>query len=228
MESLTIWEVFERSRKFFYEKPAVVFVRDTGKQVTNDYQRVLCEAEWLSGVLVNRLIAKGDRVCISMPNSSRLIGLYLALSRIGAVSVLLNPALPQERTEKIVKNTSSKLLASTDETSRLYLSSNWPETHPHRAHQESLRSEDTAAILYSSGTTGEQKGAELTVSNIYNNIKYTSALTGMMPDDRLICFLPLTHCFGLNFILGASLYTGSTLVLHEKFDLQQVLDLLNL
>lgn len=221
---MTIWEVFERSRSFFPHKDALVFVNSGGEQTAVSYREIRYGVKSLTGVLVERSIEKGSRVCLSLPNSPHFVSTYLALSRIGAISVLLNPALPQERIEKIRKDTAASLLINEEELGKLRYEAHSETASLNSEHQCSLEAGDTASILYSSGTTGEQKGVELTHSNIYNNIKYTSVLTGMTPEDRLICFLPLTHCFGLNFILGASLYTGATLVLHEKFDLQQVLD----
>jgi len=222
MEPLTIWETFERSRVFFSQKTALVFVNADGEAKFYSYNRLFDETEIFARGLKESGIGKGDNVCLCLPNSPLLITAYLALSKLGAVSVMLNPALPESRVKKIIDDVTAKLLINQKTAKEIKLEA--CRDLNDRALKTRSGIADTAAILYSSGTTGEQKGAELTVNNIYQNIKYTSALTGMTQEDRLICFLPLTHCFGLNFILGACLYTGATLVLHEKFDLTQVLD----
>lgn len=224
MEDLTIWEVFERSKNFFPDKPAVVFVSAENKTTIYSYHRLAYDAEVFARGLKEIGVGKNDKVCLCLSNSALFVTAYLALSKLGAASVMLNPALPADRVGKIVSDVSAKLLIDQNEACNIFSQAQSRAALERGAPKAESKSSDTATILYSSGTTGEQKGAELTVSNIYNNIKYTSALTGMTPDDRLICFLPLTHCFGLNFILGACIYTGATLVLHEKFDLQQVLD----
>lgn len=221
MERLTIWEVFERSNGFFRDKVALSFIDTSNAKETLSYGYISYQVDVFARGLKNAGINFGDRVCLYMPNSPRLVIAYLALSKLGATAVMLNPALPENRVKKITDDVGSKLLIDKQAISNIYLKSYSADLGAYGRWRESS---DTAAILYSSGTTGEQKGAELTVSNIYNNIKYTSALTGMTPNDKLICFLPLTHCFGLNFILGACLYTGATLVLHEKFDSTQVLE----
>src|SRR3989344_4716047 len=215
METVKIWDVFERSRSFFPQKTALVHIDTDGNEKTFTYNILSCDSENMVNTLSSYAVGGGQRVCLCLPNSPELVWSYLASSKIGATSVFLNPALPPERIKKILKDTDSKLL--------IKKTANKIDFTGLRSLHKYLTS-DTAAILYSSGTTGEQKGVKLSASNIYNNIKYTSALTGMTPEDKIICFLPLTHCFGLNFILGACLYTGATLVLHEKFDLKQVLE----
>ena len=215
METLKIWDVFERSRSFFPQKTALVHIDTDGNEKTFTYNILSCDSENMVNTLSSYAVGGGQRVCLCLPNSPELVWSYLASSKIGATSVFLNPALPPERIKKILKDTDSKLL--------IKKTANKIDFTGLRSLHKYLTS-DTAAILYSSGTTGEQKGVKLSASNIYNNIKYTSALTGMTPEDKIICFLPLTHCFGLNFILGACLYTGATLVLHEKFDFKQVLE----
>ena len=217
MDAMTIWEIFERSKNFFPKKEALIFIDAEGKEQILTYNNLSLRAKLTARTLISRPYSTdaGQRICLYAPNSPEFISAYLAASKLGATSVLLNPALPQDRVEKILKDTCAKIIVK-----RIGNEIDIKDLNPPL---EPLTPE-TAAILYSSGTTGEQKGVELTHGNIYNNIKYTSVLTGMTPDDRLICFLPLTHCFGLNFILGACLYTGATLVLHEKFDLKQVLE----
>jgi acyl-CoA synthetase (AMP-forming)/AMP-acid ligase II len=81
-----------------------------------------------------------------------------------------------------------------------------------------------AALPYSSGTTGLPKGVMLShynlVSNVYQLIGPNSVhLTG---DDRILCFLPLYHIYGLNVILNPALILGGTLVLMPRFHVQQL------
>jgi long-chain acyl-CoA synthetase len=86
-----------------------------------------------------------------------------------------------------------------------------------------LRADDPAAILYTSGTTGKPKGVLLSHGNLVSNVHATNHHTRMTPADRLICYLPLFHCFGQNFIMNASINSGATLVLHERFVPEEIL-----
>jgi long-chain acyl-CoA synthetase len=79
--------------------------------------------------------------------------------------------------------------------------------------------DDTAVVLYTSGTTGSPKGAELTHANLLTNAR-TSArtLTHLTPDDVVMGCLPLFHVFGLTCGLNASVLSGSCLTLLPRFD----------
>ncbi len=83
--------------------------------------------------------------------------------------------------------------------------------------------DDPAAILYTSGTTGKQKGAVLSHGNVVSNMNSTGHLLRIDPTDRLMLFLPLFHCFGQNFIMNTAFTSGATLVLHRRFVPEEIL-----
>jgi long-chain acyl-CoA synthetase len=87
---------------------------------------------------------------------------------------------------------------------------------------------DTAVILYTSGTTGQPKGAELSHSNMVTNALTCHRLFGEHPDgyDTHLVTLPLFHSFGQTVQLNAGFGTGATLVLVPRFDPQQALALM--
>ena len=77
---------------------------------------------------------------------------------------------------------------------------------------------DTAVILYTSGTTGKPKGAELTHSNIAMNIMVSHGLMRQSAHDVHLVVLPLFHSFGQTVQLNAGLMAGATLVFLPRFD----------
>ncbi len=79
-------------------------------------------------------------------------------------------------------------------------------------------SEDTAVILYTSGTTGQPKGAELSHMNMVMNARLADNLFGRPAGDVHLVVLPLFHSFGQSVQMNAGFYTGATLSLLPRFD----------
>jgi long-chain acyl-CoA synthetase len=84
----------------------------------------------------------------------------------------------------------------------------------------------TAVILYTSGTTGQPKGAELTHSNMVHNALLANRLFGLHPHDVHLVALPLFHSFGQSVQMNAGFATGATMVLMPRFDAEQALSLM--
>ncbi|NER18646.1 long-chain-fatty-acid--CoA ligase [Spongiivirga citrea] len=87
------------------------------------------------------------------------------------------------------------------------------------------KANDTAVIVYTSGTTGKPKGAELTHSNLLQNTILCADLFSASPADKMLIVLPLFHIFAMTVQMNVSLYRGVTAVLLPRFDAKTVLDL---
>ncbi|SEB74274.1 long-chain acyl-CoA synthetase [Nocardioides exalbidus] len=89
--------------------------------------------------------------------------------------------------------------------------------------------DDTAVILYTSGTTGQPKGAELMHRNMISNALASDALFGADPEnpDTLLCVLPLFHSFGQTVIQNAGFAFGGTVVLLPRFEAGPALALMD-
>jgi long-chain acyl-CoA synthetase len=89
--------------------------------------------------------------------------------------------------------------------------------------------DDTAVILYTSGTTGQPKGAELMHRNMISNAMTSDALFGADVDnpDTLLCVLPLFHSFGQTVIMNAGFAFGGTVVLLPRFEAGPALELMD-
>src|SRR5829696_5399977 len=83
--------------------------------------------------------------------------------------------------------------------------------------------EDLVALPFSSGTTGLPKGVMLTHHNLVANICQMEGLCYFYETDTLICVLPLFHIYGLVVVLNMGLYSGATVVLMPRFDLESFL-----
>ncbi|WP_299136885.1 long-chain fatty acid--CoA ligase [uncultured Vibrio sp.] len=84
--------------------------------------------------------------------------------------------------------------------------------------------DDTAVILYTSGTTGQPKGAELSHTNMQTNAMSSQYLMRLEYSDTTMATLPLFHSFGQTVMMNASVLTGSTMVLIPRFEPSLVID----
>nr|WP_264158154.1 fatty acid--CoA ligase family protein [Psychrobacillus glaciei] len=82
--------------------------------------------------------------------------------------------------------------------------------------------DDNAVILYTSGTTGQPKGAMLTYKNVYSNARDVAEYLSFKPEDRIIATLPVFHVFALTVVVNAPLLMGATILLVPRFNLQDV------
>ena len=89
--------------------------------------------------------------------------------------------------------------------------------------------DDTAVILYTSGTTGQPKGAELMHRNMISNAMSSKDLFGADASnpDTLLCVLPLFHSFGQTVIMNAGFAFGGTVVLLPRFEAGPALALMD-
>jgi len=87
--------------------------------------------------------------------------------------------------------------------------------------------DDTAVILYTSGTTGRPKGAQLTHFNMFYNAQYVrDDLLALGPDTTALTVLPLFHSFGQTVMHNAVLLGGGKIVLQPRFEVEAALGLM--
>lgn len=224
-----------RGRRLFPEKIALAF---EGRNIT--YASLDAWSNQVAAGLERLGVARGDRVALFVPNIPEFAAAYLGIQKLGAVAVSLNTTLKTEETGFILQDSDAVALFTT-ETLRGNVE---PATAPLLDHviivegaasgsdlsiddvmagtgedftAAVMDRDDAAAILYTSGTTGTPKGACLSHGNVISNMHSFNYNCGMRPDDRLILFLPLFHCFGQNAILNSALNACATVVMHRTF-----------
>jgi len=231
----------ERAARFFPDKPAIRF-----EGITLTYRELNEQANRVANALHDADIQAGDRVALYLPNIPDFATCYLGAMKRGAVVVAVNAALKAEEVRYIVDDSGAALMFTTgDLLPNLALAempnlrrvvvcegdagghatlADWTVPASATARAADLPRDAPPAILYTSGTTGFPKGAVLSHGNVISNIYATNHHVGMRPDDRLLLFLPLFHCFGQNFIMNAAFNAGATVLLHRRFAPDQVLD----
>ena len=189
-------------------------------------------------------IAPGDRIAIMLPNVPAFpIAFYGALGA-GAIIVPMNPLLKSREVAYYLGDSRAKVLFAWHEaaaeaakgaagTGAQVLEVEDHDLHallaglapvPSMAEQVS---DDVAVILYTSGTTGTPKGAELTHANLTRNAELSAAaMLNAGPGDVTMGCLPLFHVFGLTCGLNATINSGGTLTLLPRFDAGKALDII--
>ena len=180
-------------------------------------------------------IRPGDRVMIVSENSLALVALIFGVSEIDAWSVVVNPRLSAREVDLIREHSGARRAFYTTEVSEaarqhaerhdaeiavlrglgtLGVGPLNRDTVPEPV--ETDRSRQVAALLYTSGTTGNPKGVMLTHRNLLFSAKVVGAQRE--PTDKAYCVLPISHIVGYSNILIASLMAGATVQLVPRFD----------
>ncbi|MFD7626593.1 long-chain fatty acid--CoA ligase [Streptomyces sp. NPDC059851] len=197
-----------------------------------------------AAVLQDRGVRPGDRVAMSMPNVVFFPVVYYGILRAGGVVVPMNPLLKARETAYILRDCGARVAVTfpvfAQEVARAAaeVGAESLVMEP-SAFQDLLTAAepqsgvidredgDPALILYTSGTTGTPKGAELTHVNLVSNtttVAETLLQTG--PDDVLFGGLPLFHAFGQTCALNTAVAAGATLTLLPRFDPQRALEVM--
>ncbi|WP_030978545.1 long-chain-fatty-acid--CoA ligase [Streptomyces sp. NRRL S-1824] len=195
----------------------------------------------VAGLLRDRGVQPGDRVGCMLPNVPQFAAVYYGILRVGAVVVPMNVLLKSREVAFYLGDSQAKLVlawhgfaedavagAATAGTECLLVTPGEFETllaaTTPQAGMAERGASDTAVILYTSGTTGTPKGAELTHANLTSNTQVSIDLFSLTADDVVLGALPLFHVFGQTCGLNASIAAGACLALVPRFDAHAVLE----
>jgi malonyl-CoA/methylmalonyl-CoA synthetase len=170
----------------------------------------------MAGALTSRGFAKGDRLCVYLANSIEMIDLYLACIKLGVIFVPINILYRDREMSHILSDAEPRLLITGAEIPGLLA-----EAAMHSSHglpESGLGEDDTAALVYTSGTTGVSKGAMLTHKNFAVNGSNLIQAWKITADDRFLLAPPLFHVHALGNGLHCWLMTGCRTRLLERFD----------
>lgn len=203
----------ELGSRLYPDRPALVF---EGQSIT--YARLDELASGEAARLRAAGMRRGDRVALCLPNTPQFVASYLGALKLGCIVVSVNPTLADEEIRFILEDSGAlQVIRDAD----LWREAGRPATEVAAL---DMVSDDPAVIAYTSGTTGFPRGATLSHGNVIFVAESKRRYLGIRPEDRMILFLPLFHCFGQNAILNAGLCAGATLVLQRAFDKDRVLD----
>ena len=208
------------------------------------YDQLLDGARRVTAMLQSHGVGPGDRVGLVLPNVPPFPVLFYGALGAGAVVVPMNPLLKAREVKYYLEDSGASIVfawhAMADEAAKaaeavgIDCVSIDPDDFldllaKHEPVEEIAErdDEDTVVLLYTSGTTGQPKGAELTHANMTTNAAVSAqTLIEITPDDVVMGCLPLFHCFGLTCGLNAAVLTGACLTLIPRFDAKKALEVI--
>jgi long-chain acyl-CoA synthetase len=219
------------------EQPAAVF---DGGRLT--YRQLDQASDRLAGSLIAIGIKPGDPVALQLPNIPQFLVSYFGILKAGGIVVPLNVLLRAPEVAFHLGDSGARVLitwegilaeaakgaeaAGLDQIYAVGHAGDSGVAAPFERlldvavpHFEMVTRQpmDTAVIVYTSGTTGRPKGAELTHMQLYMNADIPGRLFDVQPDDIVITMLPLFHVFGLSSILNVCVRFGCTMSLIPRF-----------
>ncbi len=196
-------------------------------------------------------VEPGAPVGLMLPNLPEFVIAYFGILKAGAVVLPINPLYRRAEVAHYLRDSGARTLIAWEGSAGEALAgageaggvSTYAVGPPgsasppdgSRSFQRLLRegdrgdpaatmADDTAVILYTSGTTGKPKGAELTHFNLFMNCHTVGLLFGVREDDIVLAALPLFHAFGQSSVMNIAIHFGCTLSLLPRFDAGRALE----
>jgi malonyl-CoA/methylmalonyl-CoA synthetase len=172
--------------------------------------------------LIDEGVRPGDRVAVWTQRGVETVVALVGNALYGAVTVPLNPALGERELAHIAGDACPVLAFAADVT--IGARAPWMSTRSvatdgaDRSPPTRLVDDEPLLVLYTSGTTGDPKGAILTARNVASNLDALTDAWGLSEEDRIAHALPLFHVHGLCLGLFGALRVGASLDWSSRFD----------
>ncbi len=243
--SLTIASILAESAVRHADSTAVVL-----GDLRLTYAQLWAHAKQYAAVLREKGVGPGDKVALLLPNTPHFPLTYFGALALGATAVPVHALLKSEEIQYVLEDSGAKVLVCAapllGEGAKGAELAGVPvlavmdggDATVERIDNAALQAtpiealvpcepEDTAVILYTSGTTGTPKGAEITHLNVMMNVLASATYSfDIDSDDVVLGCLPLFHTFGQTCCMNTAFYVGASVVLLPRFDGAQALELL--
>jgi acyl-CoA synthetase (AMP-forming)/AMP-acid ligase II len=200
---------------------------------TLSYRALVDAVDRLAGLLRERGVRPGDRVLLVSENCAAQVAAIFAAATLDAWIVNVNARLSGPELQAIRAHSGARMA--------LYTTAVSPDAQAHAAHAGAHTHEDpalgafmlgpcdadampepagpepVAALVYTTGTTGQPKGVMLSHRNLLYVAAVSSRLRGLVPQDRAWGVLPVSHVYGLTSVMLGTLSAGACLQLAPRF-----------
>jgi long-chain acyl-CoA synthetase len=230
----------ENSARFFPNKPAI---REGNLELT--YAQLNEKANRVATGLIKLDVKPGELIGICAPNSADWIIFYFGIIKTGAAAITLANAVTPGELANLLTHSKPRILFTTSNRvkdldylkapnmlEKIICTSDCDLTLDDLMKSGSgtfnaveMERDDTAAILYTGGTTGIPKGVMLTHEGIIFSSQAIAVYEHSTPNDFALCFQPFNHVFGQIHIMNATILSAGCLELLPGFDFEKVLQL---
>jgi malonyl-CoA/methylmalonyl-CoA synthetase len=239
VDSISLRDCFTESFLKQENKKAVTFLRDGEIESDISYRQLHQDSNRMAHAFQKLGVEKTDRVVFCIQKSLIFVIAHLALQKIGAISVPLNPGFKKSEIDYLLQDADAKLiLAEPDkeqiikeidpnlsmlavDTRRPYQDIDFFRSAPEEYARVEIEPHDPGLIIYTSGTTAKPKGAVLTQKNLVHDAANIIHIWEIRETDVFCHALPLFHVHGLCFALHTSLLAGAG-IYGGPFDVRQV------
>ena len=226
----------EAAAFYFPDRPAL---RDGGLEIT--YAQLNERTNRVATALIGLGLRPGEHVALCAPNSADWIAFYFGVLKTGAAAVTLSSLLAGEELPLLVNHARPRFVFTTD--SKLSLLEalrddcgveklicpggdlDLPDLLARGSGSFKARDRDrsdTAAVLYTGGTTGTPKGVMLTHEGMNFSSQATAHYERSTEQDQALCFMPFNHVFGQIHIMNSNILSCGCLEILPGFDLDQI------
>jgi fatty-acyl-CoA synthase len=235
-------------RKWSQIKPGKRAIIEDGREFS--YQRLNERCNQVGNFLLEKGVAKGDRIAILAYNSHEFVEIYLAAAKTGAIFVPLNWRMARDEILEILNDCSPRfffffedfaddirVIKDSTETIKFFITIGTEEASwflPYGRLKDyssrepippkSIQFNDPHILLYTSGTTGTPKGAVLSNSKTFFNALNANIFFNLIHNDIFLVSRPLFHSGGLLIDVTPTLYKGGTIILKRRFSTQEFLE----
>jgi amino acid adenylation domain-containing protein len=217
---MTFNDLFAQASKTYFNRSAVSF-----RNLSLNYQQLFTKSSQLAAFLSQEHIGVGDIVAVSIDRSIEMLTSLIAILKIGAIYLPLDPSYPQERLEFMLEDAKPKYVLVSSKykerfknlTSEIVIDEIWLQLDLIQDFDTNfaISSDDLAYILYTSGSTGKPKGVKISHGNLSNLLLSMLTKPGISENDRFLAITTISFD-----IAGVELYlpliAGAEVVIAES------------
>ena len=214
------------------------------------FRELDAEANRVANGLADLGVEKEDRVSLFLPNCAEFLFWYFGALKMGAIVNPINTMLKERELEYVIRDCTPKVLVTAEElaavprhvcglpgigvkkmivvrgkdTDGMVAHETWVKRYPKTFDAMAVEQDDLAAVLYTSGTTGQPKGVMLTHLNLWTNARHCADWAETTYNDLSVCSLPLFHSYALTHVVGELFIEGGAVAWLKRFEPTAFLD----